>query len=108
MAEVADAVQPAFTSVAPADGLYDSITSAVIKGAGFRAGTRVRVAGVHVEPGELRAREAEQRALASDALAHFLLSQDIDTAPSPRALLDYSADRATDAVPTTKSEKKMN
>lgn len=73
-----------------------------------KASARVRVASVHVEPGELRAREAEQRALANDALADFLLSQNIDTAPAPRALPDFSHDRATDAVLTTKSNKKMN
>lgn len=73
-----------------------------------KASARVRVASVHVEPGELRAREAEQRALASDALADFLLSQNIDPSPSLRALPDYSPDREPDAVPAMKSSKKMN
>jgi len=73
-----------------------------------KASARVRVASVQVEPGELRAREAEQQALASDALADFLLSQNIDTAPSLRALPDYSADCDADAAPTAKSNKKMN
>jgi len=73
-----------------------------------RASARVRVATVHVEPAELRAREAEQRALASDALADFLLSQNIDPSPSLRALPDYSPDRRVDAVPATKPNKKMN
>ena len=73
-----------------------------------KASARVRVASVHVEPGELRAREAEQRALASDALADFLMSQDIDTHPSLRALPDYNSDAEVDAMPESKSKKKMN
>ena len=72
------------------------------------ASARVRVASVHIEPGELRIREIEQAALASTALDEFLIAQAGDLAAPPQALPDYTANRVIDDPQPVRSGRKIN